>query len=52
MPGLAMLPTALTLGNAVAGIAALIELTKAYAAIEHVTSCPSVTVTETKRLLR
>jgi CDP-diacylglycerol--serine O-phosphatidyltransferase len=31
MRGLAMLPTALTLGNAVAGIAALIELTKAYA---------------------
>lgn len=30
MPGLAMLPTALTLGNAVAGVAALIELTKAY----------------------
>jgi CDP-diacylglycerol--serine O-phosphatidyltransferase len=33
MPGLAMLPTALTLGNAIAGIAALIELTKAYAAV-------------------
>jgi CDP-diacylglycerol--serine O-phosphatidyltransferase len=33
MPGLAMLPTALTLGNAVCGVAALIELTKAYAAI-------------------
>ncbi|MBZ0135885.1 MAG: CDP-alcohol phosphatidyltransferase family protein [Planctomycetes bacterium] len=33
MPGLAMLPTALTLGNAIAGIAALIELAKAYAAI-------------------
>jgi CDP-diacylglycerol--serine O-phosphatidyltransferase len=33
MPGLAMLPTALTLGNAVCGVAALIELAKAYAAI-------------------
>lgn len=33
MPGLAMLPTALTLGNAICGIAALIELAKAYAAI-------------------
>lgn len=33
MPGLAMLPTALTLGNAVCGVAALIELTKAYAAV-------------------
>jgi CDP-diacylglycerol---serine O-phosphatidyltransferase len=33
MPGLAMLPTALTLGNAIAGVAALIELTKAYAAV-------------------
>ena len=33
MPGLAMLPTALTLGNAICGIAALIELTKAFAAI-------------------
>lgn len=33
MPGLAMLPTALTLGNAVSGIAALIELGKAYAAV-------------------
>lgn len=33
MPGLAMLPTALTLGNAVCGIAALIELSKAFAAI-------------------
>ncbi|MCG3182390.1 MAG: hypothetical protein ICCCNLDF_00452 [Planctomycetes bacterium] len=31
MRGLAMLPTALTLGNAISGIAALIELTKAYA---------------------
>ncbi|MCB9934897.1 MAG: CDP-alcohol phosphatidyltransferase family protein [Planctomycetes bacterium] len=31
MPGLAMLPTALTLGNAIAGVAALIELAKAYA---------------------
>lgn len=30
MPGLAMLPTALTLGNAVSGVAAIIELTKAY----------------------
>jgi CDP-diacylglycerol--serine O-phosphatidyltransferase len=33
MPGLAMLPTALTLGNAIAGVAALIELAKAYAAV-------------------
>ena len=33
MPGLAMLPTALTLGNAISGVAALIELTKVYAAI-------------------
>jgi hypothetical protein len=33
MPGLAMLPTALTLGNAIAGIASLIELLKAYAAV-------------------
>ncbi len=33
MPGLAMLPTALTLGNAVCGVAALIELAKAFAAI-------------------
>jgi len=33
MPGLAMLPTALTLGNAIAGIAALIELLKAYSAL-------------------
>lgn len=33
MPGLAMLPTALTLGNAISGVAALIELAKAYAAI-------------------
>ncbi|MCA8910997.1 MAG: CDP-alcohol phosphatidyltransferase family protein [Planctomycetes bacterium] len=33
MPGLAMLPTALTLGNAISGIAALIELAKAYAAM-------------------
>lgn len=33
MSGLAMLPTALTLGNAICGIAALIELAKAFAAI-------------------
>lgn len=33
MPGLAILPTALTLGNAVCGVAALIELAKAFAAI-------------------
>lgn len=33
MPGLAVLPTMLTLANAVAGVAALIELTKAYAAL-------------------
>ncbi|MCB9894675.1 MAG: CDP-alcohol phosphatidyltransferase family protein [Planctomycetes bacterium] len=33
MPGLAMLPTALTLGNAISGIASLIELAKAYAAV-------------------
>lgn len=32
MPGLSMLPTLLTLGNAVCGIAALIELTKVFAA--------------------
>jgi CDP-diacylglycerol---serine O-phosphatidyltransferase len=34
MPGLAMLPTALTLGNAVCGVAALIELAKAYGATQ------------------
>jgi CDP-diacylglycerol---serine O-phosphatidyltransferase len=34
MPGLALLPTALTLGNAVCGIAALIELAKAYGATQ------------------
>lgn len=34
MPGLAMLPTALTLGNAISGIAALIELLKVYAAVQ------------------
>jgi CDP-diacylglycerol--serine O-phosphatidyltransferase len=33
MPGLAVLPTALTLGNAVCGVAAIIELTKAYASL-------------------
>lgn len=35
MPGLAVLPTMLTLANAVAGVAALIELAKAYAALSH-----------------
>ncbi|MBX3458859.1 MAG: phosphatidylcholine/phosphatidylserine synthase [Planctomycetes bacterium] len=33
MPGLAVLPSALTLGNAICGVAALIELAKAYAAL-------------------
>jgi CDP-diacylglycerol--serine O-phosphatidyltransferase len=34
MPGLAMLPSMLTLGNAVCGVAAMIELFKAFAAVQ------------------
>jgi CDP-diacylglycerol--serine O-phosphatidyltransferase len=35
MPGLAMLPSMLTLGNAVCGVAAIIELFKAFAAVQQ-----------------